>query len=233
MRIIFVFLLFFSLEGFAQCKSYVISSRGDTLNCVDMKDKKQGPWIIKEEALRGEPGFEEEGYYADNLKDGLWRRYSLQGDLVARENYKWGNKHGQCIYYTQIGELVREEYWRAVNPANPYDTVPVYDVNDPSKIIEYAIVKVEGTTLKHGTWRYYDEYGQVFKSEEWFLDKPKNAADAEGTDDELAPIDVTTGKKKDAKPAGPAKKPQAILDYEKKNAGKKKIKVRDGQTGIH
>jgi hypothetical protein len=26
-------------------------------------------------------------------------------------------------------------------------------------------------------------------------------------------------------------KPQAILDYEKKNAGKKKIKVRDGKTG--
>jgi hypothetical protein len=26
-------------------------------------------------------------------------------------------------------------------------------------------------------------------------------------------------------------KPQAVLDYEKKNSGKKKIKSRDGQTG--
>jgi len=53
-------------------------------------------------------------------------------------------------------------------------------------------------------------------------------------DDDLAPIDITAsangeGKADDKKPA--VKKPQAILDYEKKNAGKKKIKVRDGNTG--
>ena len=27
-------------------------------------------------------------------------------------------------------------------------------------------------------------------------------------------------------------KPQAVLDYEKKNSGKKKVKVRDGQTEL-
>jgi hypothetical protein len=58
----------------------------------------------------------------------------------------------------------------------------------------------------------------------------------EGMDDDLAIIDVSdgdkTGDEKEATTKKPVvKKPQAILDYEKKNAGKKKIKVRDGNTG--
>jgi hypothetical protein len=51
-------------------------------------------------------------------------------------------------------------------------------------------------------------------------------------DDDLAPIDPASGEatvKKEEKKA--VTKPQAVLDYEKKNAGKKKIKVRTGQTG--
>ena len=59
-------------------------------------------------------------------------------------------------------------------------------------------------------------------------EKPKSTA----SEDDLAPIDVTTGEasaKKEEKKAAP--KPQAVLDFEKKNAGKKKVKVRTGQTG--
>src|SRR5258705_502121 len=44
------------------------------------------------------------------------------------------------------------------------------------------------------------------------------------TDSTIKAKTDTTGKKTVAKP-------QAVLDYEKKNAGKKKIKVRDGRTG--
>ena len=131
-----------------------------------------------------------------------------------------------------MGDLLREESWKAVNPNDPYDTVAVYDVNDPSKIVGTQIVKLEGFTLKHGTWRYYDpNFGTVVKTEKWFLDKP--ATGDNKNDDDLKPIDIsdnstqktdTTGKKTSAKP-------QAVLDYEKKNSGKKKIKVRDGRTG--
>jgi hypothetical protein len=48
----------------------------------------------------------------------------------------------------------------------------------------------------------------------------------------MAPIDPATGEatvKKDEKKV--MTKPQAVLDFEKKNAGKKKIKVRTGSTG--
>ena len=58
MRFAFVFLLFISVQSFGQWKDFIISVRGDTLNRVDMKGKKQGPWVIHVDELRGEPGYE-------------------------------------------------------------------------------------------------------------------------------------------------------------------------------
>lgn len=233
MRYILLLFLFISLNGFSQWKSYIIGVRGDTLNRVDINGKKQGRWVHRYEELRGEPGFEEQGVYLNDKKEGQWQKFSLMGDLVAIENYRWGNKHGKNFYYTNVGQPLREESWKAVNPDNPYDTVDVYDLNDPTKVVDRAVVKLEGFTLRHGTWKYYNpDYGTVIKTEQYFLDKPKNAATA-ATDDDLAPIDVTSnGKAKtDTAAKKTVPKPQAILDYEKKNAGKKKIKVRDGKTG--
>jgi hypothetical protein len=232
MRFIAVFILFISLNAFGQYKNYIIGKKGDTLNRVDLNSKKQGAWVIHVDDNRGERGYEEEGYFQNDKKEGTWRRYSLDGDLIALENYRWGNKNGKCQYFTNMGDLLRDESWRAVNPEYPYDTVPVFDVVDPSKIVSYEIVKVEGTSLKHGTWRYYDpNSGTVEKTEKWFLDKP--AAGDNKNNDDLKPIDISDNSKtkSDTVNKKTATKPQAVLDYEKKNAGKKKIKVRDGKTG--
>jgi hypothetical protein len=231
MRFVFAFLVLISLNGFGQYKSYKIGPKGDTLNRIDMKGKKQGPWVIHVDDNRGEPGYEEEGYFANDRKEGQWRTFSLQGDMTAVENYRWGNKDGKCQYFTNMGDLVREESWKAVNPDDPYDTIPVYDVNDPTKIVGTQVVKLDGYSLKHGTWRYYDpSSGTLEKTEKWFLDKP--ATGDKNKDDDLKPIDIADNSKQtDTAAKKPTAKPQAVLDYEKKNAGKKKIKVRDGQTG--
>jgi hypothetical protein len=88
---------------------------------------------------------------------------------------------------------------------------------------------MEGFSLKHGTWKYYAAGGVIEKTEDWYFDKP-----ARRDGDELLPIDVTDNTvmaKSDTATKKALTKPQAILDYEKKNAGKKKIKVRDGKTG--
>ncbi len=50
-------------------------------------------------------------------------------------------------------------------------------------------------------------------------------------EDELAPIDISTKKSTDSTGKKTIAKPAAVLDFEKKNAGKKNIKVRDGRTG--
>lgn len=229
--IVFIFLLM-SFNGFSQCKQFIIGVKGDTLNCVDRNDKKQGRWVVRVESLRGERGYEEEGVFLNGKKEGVWRRFSLEGDLIAVESYRWGNKNGKNVYLNNLGNPVREENWKAVNPDNPYDTVDVYDLHDPTKVVAKQVVKLQGFSLKHGTWKYYDPFsGTIEKTEEWYLDKlkPKFA------EDDLAPIDVSDPDNpvasKEGEGAKKVTKPAAVLEYEKKNSGKKKIRVRDGATG--
>jgi antitoxin component YwqK of YwqJK toxin-antitoxin module len=212
-------------------KSYIISVRGDTLNRVDMDDKKQGPWVHKYASVRGEPGYEEQGYYENDMKVGRWVKFSLMGDKLAEENYRWGQLDGKSRYYTRLGGLVREESWRAVEPGKKFDTVDVIDPMDASRIIERAIVPVEGYAVKHGTWTYYDpEWGTILRTEEYWMNKSKAEIEKEtaGVGDDLKPLDVSKDGNAEKKEV---KKPQAILDFEKKNSGKKKVKVRDGRTG--
>ncbi|RTL59106.1 MAG: hypothetical protein EKK37_12420 [Sphingobacteriales bacterium] len=215
---ILIMLMGLSLTGTGQWKDYIIGVKGDTLNRVDQKNQKQGPWIIHFDEVRGEPGYEEEGIFKNDKKEGVWRRYNLQGDLIAIENYRWGNKDGAQQYYTMFGDLIREESWRAINPENQYDTVPVYDLDKPDYIKEYRIVKVDGYSYKHGKWKFYDPPDtKVVKSEMYFMDKLQNG-------DEIA-AKATEEKKKEPS------KTKEILEYEKKNSHKKKIKVRTGETG--
>ncbi|RYY55915.1 MAG: hypothetical protein EOO09_08520 [Chitinophagaceae bacterium] len=224
---LFVTLLLIACSSQAQWKSFKISPRGDTLNRIDQRDQKQGPWVNQVPELRGEMGYDEQGYYIDDKKDGLWKQFALTGDKIAEENFRWGVLDGKSKYFNRTGALVRVENWRAVDPKKTMDTVDVLDIKDPTKVIDRVVVKLEGQTMKHGQWIYYDpEWGNVEKVENYFMNKIReDEATASAGDDDLKPIDVT---KKD----DPAKKkPQAILDYEKKNSGKKKVRVRDGSTG--
>jgi len=231
MRYLLIATIFFSLGSQAQWKSFTLTPKGDTLNRIDLTGLKQGPWVVQMPELRGERGYEEEGYFYNDKKEGTWKRFSLEGDMIAVENFSYGMKSGKCIYFTNSGEALREESWRAIDPKSPFDTVLIRDLTDPSKILRKEIIKVEPNSYKHGTWTFYNTLtGGIERTEEWVMSRPR--VDAQ-PDDDMAPIDVAEGKsttaKKDEKKE--MKKPQAILDYEKKNAGKKKIKVRDGSTG--
>jgi hypothetical protein len=228
MRYLLFFVLLASTQSFAQCKEFVLTPKGDTLNCVDMKGQRQGPWIVKVEGLRGERGYEEEGFYKNGVKEGTWRRYSLEGDVIAVENYRWGQKHGKNVYFDNMGQPLREESWRAIDPGSPFDTIDVYDIEDPTKIHHKQVIRVEPRPFKHGVWTYYDpNRGTVEKREAFKMDKP-----ARQQGDDLIPLDVsdtTTAPKTEEKK--PVTKPKEVLEFEKKNAGKKKIKVKDGSAG--
>jgi hypothetical protein len=210
-------LLFGTVLHAQQWASYQISVRGDTINCIDQKKQKQGRWVIRIEQLRGEPGFEEEGEFVNDQKEGLWRKYNLSGDLIAIESYKWGFKDGKQQYFTMYGDLLREESWRAVNPENPYDTIDVPDLNNPMKY-ESKVIKHESSSIKHGTWKYYDpNSGMIVKTEKFLFGQPDK-----GFGNTAKP---ETGESK------PIAKPKTISEWEKQNSGKKKVKVRDGRTG--
>ena len=242
MRYLLIAALLISFNSQAQWKSYIVGKRHDTLNRIDLKGLRQGPWVEHVDPLRGEDGYDEQGYYKDDKKEGQWKRFSPEGDLLAIENYYLGMKSGKCKYYLYTGELVREESWRAIDPKNPYDTVDIVDVNDPSKILRKEIVKVEPNSYKHGTRTYYNtENGSIASTEEWVMNKRKeDIVVTDDTNNDLAPIDVTKGNNNKAKTntttaqtdeKKQAAKPKEVLEFEKKNSGKKKIKVRDGSTG--
>ncbi len=236
MRYLFFLTLFFSLGAQAQWKEFKLTKKGDTINRVDQRGLRQGPWIVRVEPIRGEPGYEEEGIYYDGRKEGSWRRFNLEDDVIAEENYHYDMKHGKCKYYLPTGELLREESWRAIDPQHPYDTVAVRDIDDPSKILKYVVQKVEPKSYMHGTWTYYNTLtGNVDNTEEYVMNRLKADIEAEAAAaaDDMAPSSAGKGKTAaaDGKEKKPMPKPQAILDYEKKNSGKKKVKVRDGSTG--
>lgn len=220
MKYLLVPFLLFSLHVSAQCKSSRKAANGQTINCIDQNDLRQGRWSVRVEGLRGEPGYDEEGVYEDGKKDGIWRVYTLMGDLFAIERYRWGNKDGVSQYFNVMGP-VREESWKAVNPENPFDTIDVPDPLDPSKV-ERRVIKLEGSSVKHGTWKYYND-GLITKTEKYFLDKIDDPH-------KFIPIGEMAAATDTIKKAPAKVKPAAVLEFEKKNAGKKSVKYRDGKT---
>lgn len=214
-RILLFLSLFVSLNGYSQWKNYIIGAKGDTLNGVDKHDLKQGKWVNHVDEVRGEPGYEEEGEYKNNRKEGVWRIYTLMGDLMGVEFYKWGNKDGVCQYFTSSGALVKEESWRALNPEKAYDTIQVEDV-DHLDTYKTVIVKNDGVAIRDGIWKYYDpSLGTVVRTESYTLGK-LNAIKANGANT------ASSAPKTDVKP-------KEVLDFEKKT-GKKKVKVQDGSV---
>jgi hypothetical protein len=203
------------LRGYSQWKSYIISPKGDTLNGIDKQDRRQGRWVNHFDEVRGEPGFEEEGVYKDNRKEGAWRLYDLQGDLTGMEYFKWGMKDGVCQYFGMNGSLLREESWRALNPDKLYDTVQVAEV-DKLDSYKTVVVKNEGAAVRDGTWKFYDlSTGMVARTEVYTLGKLEKPGASSTTATAAAPQTAT--------------KPKEVLDFEKKT-GKKKVKVQDGSA---
>jgi hypothetical protein len=244
MRCICFFLLIFSINGQAQLqlKDYQLTTKGDTINRIDVKDHKHGRWIIRVEDNMGEPGFQEEGSFIDNQKEGEWKVYSLMGDPIGEEVYKYGQKSGKQLYFDIHGNLIREEHWRAITPDNAYDTVQAPDwKKDPTgNTTKWIVVKLEGNALKHGKWSFYDEQSRLVRTDVYVLDKLSESM--------LITYDYKTGKldKKEktvydietGKPVASAayqrpavvEKPKIAQDFEKIKKGKKK-KYQDGTTG--
>jgi hypothetical protein len=208
----------FLMNGVAQYKSYKLNDKRDTINAIDKKKLKQGKWVIHIDELRGEPGYEEEGIFKNDKKEGIWRMYNLTGDIIGVENYKLGGKDGIQQYYTYLGDLFREESWRGYDPEAPYDTIAVYGTGS-NEIVDYKIVKAEQYSVRHGEWRYYEPgTGRLVKSEKYdrgLLEKTSAKA--------------VTAAAVETKPKKVEKTPE-MLEWEKKNKGKKRV-IRDGRTG--
>ncbi len=63
--------IFFSLGSDAQCVSFKLTSKRDTINCTDKNGLKQGRWKVEVPPIRGERGYEEEGQFVNGKKKAL------------------------------------------------------------------------------------------------------------------------------------------------------------------
>lgn len=209
-----IFLFLISHNSFSQWKDYRLINDGkDTVNRIDQNGKKQYEWIVRVESVRGEPGYEEEGMFINDRKEGEWRIFSLMGDLIGIEHYKWGFKDGTAQYFSIHGNLRMEQSWKALNPDKQYDTI---QVEDPDKLDSYhqVIVKNEGAALKHGEWKVYDpESGALLKTENYVLGKLQRDNSTAQTPQEPKKIP----------------KPKEVLEFEKSKKGKK-VRYQDGST---
>jgi hypothetical protein len=204
-------------------QKFSITEEGDTLNRIDQLGLRQGFWLIRVEPLRLEPGYEEEGNFIDSKKQGVWKRYNLQGDMIAVERFREGYKDGLQTYFTRIGEPLREEHWKYVDPKNPYDTIDVPDLDNPM-LTKSMIIKLESAEVRHGEWRYFDPAtGRVIKSEQYISGQKLGATGLVQNARKAQPEKTEAPK--------PAVKPKAVEEWEKNNQGKKKVSVRDGRTG--
>jgi antitoxin component YwqK of YwqJK toxin-antitoxin module len=242
MRCFLALCLFISLNGMAQWKDYRLTTKGDTVNRIDPNNRKQGKWISRIEENMGEPGFQEEGVYKDDLKEGDWKVYSLMGDPIGEEKYVYGQKSGTQRDYDIHGNLLREESWKAITPDNQYDTISVPDWKRDvtGAINKTVIVKLEGNALRHGTWKYYDEQSRLIRTEVYILDKISESTvitydykTGKLSGKEKIQYDIETGRAISAAAYQRPKeveKPKVAQDFEKTKKGKSKRYV-DGSTG--
>lgn len=133
------------------------------LNHVDNKGNKQGTWLVKQEALRGEPAMTSVGTYKNNKKVGTWYQIDAEGRPISILKYKNNVLDGESKYF-ENGELVCIGQWRGLNPEVAFDTVWVY--NPETDIETQVTVPTEQGSLQHGIWKFYNpETGQLVKEE--------------------------------------------------------------------
>ena len=208
----------FSGNALAQLKEYKLNAKGDTINAINQQGQKQGKWVIHIDEIRGEPGYDEEGIYKKGEKHGYWRRYNLEGDLIAVEHYILGGKDGLQQYFSYLGDLVREENWKGYNPDAPYDTIAVYGTGS-GEIIDYKVVKAEPYSVKDGEWKFYEPgSGRLIRTEQW-------ARNNLVAPEVPKPVAVASDKPKKVE------KTAEMIKWEQSNKGKKKV-LRDGKTGL-
>lgn len=151
---VFLFLQFMILAAFAQMPQI-------KENKVDAQQRKQGEWQEEIPEIRGEPGYTWEGNYVDNLKEGVWKKYSLSGAIIAEETYKRGHLHGYCRYFYSNGLVSAEGSFVGMGVNGEVDN---YRIIDPITGEErFEEVKRDGSSQRNGMWKIYDEEGKMTK----------------------------------------------------------------------
>lgn len=138
------------------------------MNQLDSKGRKTGTWVNNMPEDKGNAPYTEFGSYLNGMKNGLWYKMNIAGDLLAIENYKKDYFDGEVKYFTK-GQVTVIGLYRALNPDVVVDTIVVED--PVTGIQQLVTIYSDRGTVRHGTWRFYNEYtGAIEKVEEYQVD---------------------------------------------------------------
>lgn len=158
-----------SMAVHAQSKQQATPYPKGDINKKDANGKPNGMWLHTTAPRMGEGGTTEFGVYEHGNKAGLWYKLDGEGQLYAAETYRNNVLDGEVKYY-ENGRVTAIGYYRGLNPKYSHDTIYV---TDPVSHKETKrIIPTERSTLKHGTWRFYDaDNGRLIREEEYQIDE--------------------------------------------------------------
>jgi len=174
-HIIFVFFLLINCLLVSSQNIGQDGDRDSLINYIDIQGNKQGKWIKKYKT--NQTAYE--AYFVNNVLVGDYKRYYMNGKLMAHIVYNetgdtgackmyYDNailaaeglyinvnvKHGTWKYYGVDGKLVSQNNYKA----GIYDgeQISYYRNGNKSEVITYK------DSIKHGVWRrYYEDRGNV------------------------------------------------------------------------
>ncbi len=130
----------------------------DTINKIDIKNLKQGPWKIYGN-MSSEKGYAassivEEGNYLNSRKTGTWIKYFKNGNEKSIINYRNGRAHGHYKVFFENGRLEEEGNWSRNRNTGKFTR---YYANG-KKHQEFIF---SNTGKRNGIQKYYHENGKL------------------------------------------------------------------------
>ncbi len=159
-----IFLLTMGLHAsYASAQSYELYN-GDTINRVDVNNRKQGYWIIfgkmKQTEGYADSQIIEEGEYINSRKNGHWKAYFSDGKLKSEINYVNNRPNGEYKIYYNNGIVEEQGSW--VNNRNTGNFERKYENGQPQQKFSFN----EGGK-REGKQVYYYNNGQVMIEGDW------------------------------------------------------------------
>jgi antitoxin component YwqK of YwqJK toxin-antitoxin module len=151
------FLLFCtSLVLFGQVQYELYGS--DTINRLDVLNKKQGKWIIfgskRPNSCYQANQKVEEGKYGDNKKIGQWREYYCNSNPKSILTYNNGRPDGNAVMYHENGKVSEEGIWKNQR------WVGMYKLYYPNGQLQHEF-NYNTSGKREGKSVYYYENGEV------------------------------------------------------------------------
>ncbi len=151
-----IFILLFCLLNLS-LKSQISGDKTDTVNLLDINNKRHAYWVIRDKNNRYKL---EEGRYISGKKEGIWKKYYSNGQIMSEVTYLKNFPVGTAKVYYSNGNICEIGNWNKNKWINNYQFF-----HENGKIA--FDWKYSETGKRQGIQRYYHENGNLQIEGEW------------------------------------------------------------------